>query len=130
MVCAKCKKTKRLEDFPYNRKNKSGRHSYCKPCYNQYMKEAAERLYGGHKNFLLNLRYGISEKDVERLMEKQKGLCAICEVQPAQHVDHCHKTKKVRGLLCFNCNGALGRFEDDVKVLERAMQYLVAHGSK
>lgn len=128
MVCAKCKENKCLEEFPLHKTNKSGRHSYCKLCYNEYQRQAAERLYGGHKNFLLNLRYGISEQDVEGLMEKQEGLCAICRTQPAQHVDHCHKTEKVRGLLCFNCNGALGRFEDDVEVLQRAMQYLVAHG--
>jgi Recombination endonuclease VII len=92
------------------------------------MKDAAERLYGGQRNFLLNLRYGIGEEDVQRMLEEQNGLCAVCERQPAEHVDHCHETKKVRGLLCFNCNGALGRFEDDVEILQRAVDYLVAHG--
>ena len=94
------------------------------------MREAADRLYGGHKNFLLMRRYGIDEVQLNRLLEAQRGLCAICEEQPAQHVDHCHDSGKVRGLLCFNCNGALGRFEDDPEILKRAIEYLVAHGHR
>ncbi|MDQ4142737.1 MAG: endonuclease VII domain-containing protein [Actinomycetota bacterium] len=92
------------------------------------MREAADRLYGGHKNFLLQRRYGIDETELNRMIEAQGGLCAICQVKPAAHVDHCHTTGKVRGVLCFNCNGGLGRFEDDPEVMRRAIEYLVAHG--
>ena len=57
--------------------------------------------------------YGLTPEDVDRMFAEQGGLCAICREAPAvQHVDHDHATNRVRGLLCFNCNGALGQFRD------------------
>lgn len=59
------------------------------------------------------------------MLELQHGLCAICSekmVQPA--VDHCHATKRVRGLLCRSCNVGLGFFKDDPERLRRAIDYL------
>lgn len=85
-------------------------------------------MHGSSKSFLLKHRYGIDEAEWDRLQEAQNGVCAICKLQPAEHVDHCHGSGKVRGLLCFNCNGGLGRFQDDPAVMERAIEYLVAHG--
>ena len=106
MRCPSCGLDKPLDDFSRNRSTKTGRQVYCKPCYNRKISEPADRLYGGHKNFLLMRRYGIDEAELNRLMEAQGGLCAVCREQPAEHVDHCHSTKNVRGLLCFNCYGA------------------------
>jgi hypothetical protein len=54
----------------------------------------------------------------------QDGLCAICREAPAEHVDHDHVSGRVRGLLCFNCNGALGQFRDRVDLMLRAVAYL------
>jgi hypothetical protein len=59
------------------------------------------------------------------MFAEQGGLCAICEEAPAEHVDHDHKTNRVRGLLCFNCNGALGQFRDRVELMSRAIAYLI-----
>ncbi|MBE7189396.1 endonuclease VII domain-containing protein, partial [Jatrophihabitans endophyticus] len=59
----------------------------------------------------------------------QNGVCAICLEAPAAHVDHDHETGRVRGLLCFNCNGALGQFRDRPDLMSRAAIYLTA-GSK
>lgn len=70
------------------------------------------------------------------MVERQKGLCAICE-QPEKGtngrwgkktlqlaVDHNHETSKVRGLLCRRCNQGLGKFEDNPELLEKAASYL------
>ena len=57
--------------------------------------------------------------------KKQNGVCAICFGKTKKlHIDHCHKTKKVRGILCARCNLALGLFGDQIKYLENAISYL------
>lgn len=74
--------------------------------------------------------YGISSKDFNLLMGIQGNACAICGYSnmsnPAKfpHIDHCHKTGRVRGILCVKCNTALGQFEDDEGRLINAIYYL------
>jgi Recombination endonuclease VII len=58
------------------------------------------------------------------MVAEQGGLCAICREAPADQVDHDHKTNRVRGPLCFNCNGALGQFRDRPDLMLRAVLYL------
>ncbi len=81
----------------------------------------------------LKKSYGITFEDYERMHAEQSGLCAICRLAEAVKirgkliklaVDHCHDTGKVRGLLCVNCNKALGHFKDDVELMSKAIQYL------
>jgi hypothetical protein len=70
-------------------------------------------------------RYGITVSDRDIMMVNQNGKCAICnKVLDKFHIDHCHKTNKVRGLLCSSCNMALGLFKDDILILENAKKYL------
>ena len=73
--------------------------------------------------------YGLSEDDFYALRDKQGGLCAICghpdrSAKAILHVDHCHDTGKVRGLLCHHCNVGLGHFRNDPALLSRAATYL------
>jgi hypothetical protein len=56
--------------------------------------------------------------------EKQEGKCLICKKTGKLVVDHCHSTKKVRGLLCNNCNVGLGAFKDNCEFLSDAVIYL------
>lgn len=81
-----------------------------------------------YRNAQLKHRYGITLDDFNKLMWKQQGKCAICRSEPEEgknlHVDHCHETGKVRGLLCRKCNQALGLIEDEPEILERMSQYL------
>jgi Recombination endonuclease VII len=58
------------------------------------------------------------------LIRDQGGVCPICDRPNPDHVDHEHSTGRVRGILCFNCNGGLGQFGDDVYRLVRAQLYL------
>lgn len=77
----------------------------------------------------LRRAYGITRAEFDVLVEKQGNLCAICHGErngpgTVLHVDHCHTTGRVRGLLCSNCNRALGMFGDDPVRLRAAADYL------
>lgn len=74
--------------------------------------------------------YGLSADTYEKILENQQGCCAICllKMTKTPHVDHCHKSKKVRGLLCFNCNRAIGHMQDDPAIAKRAASYLERDG--
>ena len=70
--------------------------------------------------------------DYDRLIEKQYGRCAICETdKPCKDsriarfcLDHDHGTGKLRGLLCNDCNRALGLFGDNVHNIRKALHYM------
>lgn len=78
-------------------------------------------------------QFGLTIEDYEAMYEAQGGLCAIC-AQPETSsrngkvyrlaVDHNHKTGKVRGLLCFKCNSAMGSFEKREVPLENVIKFL------
>ncbi len=71
--------------------------------------------------------YGMTPADYQALLEAQESACAICGRSFAEHpahIDHCHETGRVRGILCGPCNRALGMFGDDPEVLQRALAYL------
>jgi len=83
----------------------------------------------------LRLRYNMGYAEYRKLFKAQKGRCAICK-QPQTEifgktgeikrlcVDHCHKTNRVRGLLCSHCNRALGKMQDSKELLQAAIDYL------
>ena len=54
----------------------------------------------------------------------QGGLCAACKTDKPKHVDHDHKTGRVRGMLCYLCNQALGNVRDDMRRLQGLIDYL------
>jgi hypothetical protein len=91
--------------------------------------EHKKERYGGQRNFLLGLRYGVTEQEVAGMIAEQGGVCVICLRADAKHVDHSHLTGQVRWILCFKCNGGLGQFHDDPQVLRLAADYLELRGS-
>lgn len=72
-------------------------------------------------------RYNISKEEYINLLNKQNNKCVICKKIPNKKlgIDHCHKTGKIRGLLCNNCNSALGFLNDDMELVKNAYDYLI-----
>lgn len=101
------------------------RRAYCKSLYDSKKAVAALRQH----------LYGVTAEDYERLKRKQKNRCAICgqkerrihyktKKRQSLSVDHDHITGLVRGLLCRDCNFALGLFQHSLKLLLKAIKYL------
>ncbi|EFF90159.1 recombination endonuclease VII subfamily [Streptomyces sp. e14] len=78
----------------------------------------------------LKREYGLTEAERDELIAAQGGVCCICLSAPPKHVDHCHETGRVRGVLCFNCNSGLGLLRDDPDVMYRAADYLEGNAWK
>jgi len=130
-LCSKCKTKKELKQFSRNRFNSDGYHHYCKSCKNKdakhrYSTNEEYRLKRQRKQ--LNYLYALSETDYDQLLTNQNHSCAICllpfESKRKTFVDHCHKSGKVRGLLCPKCNNLLGQCHDDTLILNSAIEYL------
>lgn len=84
------------------------------------------------RNTDLKKNYGITLQRYNEMFQNQEGSCCICkkhqnEFSKRLSVDHCHKTGKVRGLLCNNCNLAIGLFDEDLNVIKNTIYYLEKH---
>ncbi|MGH2693878.1 MAG: endonuclease VII domain-containing protein [Actinomycetota bacterium] len=115
--CSACHGIKPLTQFPRNSRTKDGFDYHCKPCHNERNRETVKKLYGGYRHYRLKQKYGIGAAEVDEMIRAQGGLCAICKERPATQVDHDHRTKKVRGIVCLNCNAAMGALKDDVRLV-------------
>ncbi|MFI0738473.1 endonuclease VII domain-containing protein [Streptomyces sp. NPDC021100] len=111
--CRRCGETKPHSQWSRNSSASDGLATACKSC------RVAEGR-AGH----LKRTYGISEAEREEMIKEQGGVCCICLSARPVHVDHCHVTDKVRGVLCFSCNAALGQFKDRPDVMRRAAEYV------
>jgi hypothetical protein len=83
----------------------------------------------GNRRSNIKAKYGITQEQKSELLESQGGQCAICcTTEPPTasgwHVDHCHTSNVIRGILCQHCNNMLGMAKDDVGILARAISYL------
>ena len=94
----------------------------------QSNKEWKEKHPDYYREKSLLRKYNITLDTYNQMLTKQDNKCAICQdVLNKPHVDHDHNTSKVRGLLCVKCNTALGKFNDDVNIIQRAIDYLKKH---
>lgn len=137
----------------YPRKGRNYPQIKCKKCAYNYTKTSNNRFrervrktdnahYAKNRNRHIETRrirqFGISQDQFNQMLLKQNNVCAICKnpetvvwkktntIKPLC-IDHCHKTGKIRGLLCARCNTAIGLFKDSLNALISASEYLKAH---
>ena len=141
-VCRKCNRSRPRTEFQAREKRhaRDGLGSYCSMCRGEYLKGwYMKRKSEGrdwyknnrdrHKDMTLRCHFGIGLEKYNEILESQEGRCAICgkskdDNKKSLCVDHCHKTGKVRGLLCDHCNKGLGQFMDDPQLLLLAHEYI------
>lgn len=127
-ICADCKIEKPINNFNLNQITHDGYQSWCRNCQKKYRQKY-------QCDFNLQRNFGITEAHYDLMLKSQNGVCAICGQSETTKsnssnklrrlsVDHCHKTHKIRGLLCNNCNKSLGGFKDDSELLRKAANYL------
>ena len=90
-----------------------------------YRKNKENHLLLVRKNKLIK-KFGITLEHFNLMLKNQNNKCAICKKEECRNlaVDHDHKTGKIRGLLCLNCNTGLGSFKDNLDLLLKAINYL------
>lgn len=138
-VCTGCNETKEVTEFYKRASRPSGLVSRCKKCTDLaqgiLQKTEGTRLYNRKSKLWKN--FGLTLEAYNKLLEDQNGVCAICykpEIFLSRNgflknmaVDHCHKTGKVRGLLCHHCNTGIGNLNDSIELLKEAIVYLEKH---
>jgi hypothetical protein len=143
-LCPKCAETKPLTEFSRSQHTKHGYQVYCKTCqykrHNEWRRNNLAHCAANQKrhrqakperfaDYARKQNYGLPPGEFDRLLEAQQGKCAICRAQRPGgkgrfHVDHCHNTKRIRGLLCHRCNLGIGQLNHDPAVLRAAIRYL------
>lgn len=111
-TCGRCKRWCSLQDFTVCASAPDGLDRNCRTC---------------KKDKQLRTKYGITLADFKEMERSQDGRCLICARKPGGRslsVDHCHKTGRVRGLLCYRCNQFLGYINDRTEPLVAAIEHL------
>lgn len=137
--CTKCGVIKNPEEFYLDSTKKiTGRRPDCKECNKKgsakWAKNNKKDVRSRQYFWSIKHRYNLTKDQYNAMLLEQSGKCAICDTIPKlnrkgentvkMHVDHCHKTGKVRGLLCGKCNSAIGLFEDDTNRMKNAIMYI------
>ena len=135
--CSCCRKNKLHSEF-HKDKNKYGLAYYCKECATSKSRKyhSEHQHEAKYREIRLNTRtkreYGLTSTQYLAKLVNQGSECTICGVKlfpntSYTHLDHDHKTGKLRDFLCTNCNRGLGHFKDSPLVLEKAAEYLRRH---
>lgn len=126
---------------PLKYPQKSFKDKTCKCCGSAFSPQSPSHMYcsqecvdKAHTDKYLKRTYGISADKYNEMLQEQDHKCAVCGeegflMDDKKHkvklvVDHCHTSGAVRGLLCHNCNRALGLLKDNPESLQKALEYL------
>jgi hypothetical protein len=129
-ICRICGAAKGINEFYVSSKAKDGLRAECKKCESNYQFHRRKNRPEVRRRSDLKRVYGISLEEYDAALALQEKKCGCCGLavensRPRQFaVDHCHQTGKNRGILCGDCNMAIGLLGDNLKGLENAIQYL------
>lgn len=138
-TCVNCKETKVPDEFHKRTNSKDGLQSSCKICNNSntraWMKlnpDKYENTWKKHTYGDLAIikrkasKYGVSLETLQEMLRIAGGVCKICGRAPEKGlvIDHCHTSTKVRGLICNNCNTAIGLLGDSIYASKNLVKYL------
>ena len=130
-LCPSCGE-KDPHKFYLHAKNGRRSNAYCSDCHKTRCRERYQSKSMFQKRADRASMYGLTPEAYVGIFESQEGKCAICGLAPTTkrglHIDHCHKTNAVRGLLCHSCNIAIGNFKDSKELLIKAIHYLDGRG--
>ena len=127
-TCKVCGVEKNISDFYTGRRD-------CKDCKNAAARkkyiddpQTTQRNLIRMRERAKERRYGINQEQFDQMLIDQDNKCKICSIEfkgtKYTHIDHCHDTNKVRGLLCNDCNMALGQFNDNTDIMDMSIKYL------
>ena len=143
-TCRECGEEKPLHLFGSNVSSKDSKSCYCKKCrcareskrkvedpegFNEEKRKHYLKYKEGYRHRQLNRHFGIGIDEYNLMYVSQGGLCKCCGVHQSEiklglAVDHCHTTKKIRGLLCGSCNTAIGLVKENKYTLSTMIRYL------
>lgn len=130
---------------------KDGLQAVCRSCHNNYCRKKMAEIYADparraqylqaqrrwrdantdrvarYKKKQQAQKHGLSAAELSAMERTAGDVCSICGKRRKLHVDHCHRTGDIRGLLCRNCNIGLGHFYDSRQLLRQAISYLREH---
>lgn len=138
--CSVCKLDKKSHEFVKNSSSRGdGLNESCRVCdsirgkVNRQRRKAEGRFVykpnpALNRNYRLRKKYGLTLADERAILARQGGVCLICESDDPGRmgwcVDHEHKTRIVRGVLCGRCNSVLGMARENLRILANAARYL------
>lgn len=132
--CCRCRKHLPFERFNKRGRAKDGLHECCRECQKKHSKPRSEKGKPRCKQWIrarnLRINFGITPEEFDAILNLQGGCCMICRTTEPKGkgkgwcVDHCHKTGRVRGVLCAPCNFLIGLAQENERILMAAILYL------
>jgi hypothetical protein len=131
--CTKCGIPKATSKFHNDKSKSDGKYPRCKDCvFTRPIRVVSKDERRKTLRRFVMKPFGLTDIDYDRMVEEQRGVCAICHrpCRRALSLDHNHTTNQIRGLLCARCNRGLGFFDDSAELLLKAKEYLDAYSSR
>jgi hypothetical protein len=123
-VCNSCGLLLHISNYYLNSK-------FCKSCHKKRSKiwnaKNVEKRRAMARKSHLKTKFALTLEEQDQLLKSQNRSCAICSTENNLCIDHCHKTGKIRKILCRKCNSGLGMFNDDIELIEKALKYMNDH---